>query len=138
MATPASPALISTGIMAAMRNPQELGDGYRDAVLAVVASIPAGRVMSYSGIADYLAEAWRTRAPRRVGQVMSRCGSEVPWHRVVQASGRPVRGLEDEALRRLRADATPLTNHGDRVDMRRAAWAPDMPAPAPRSPTPDG
>jgi alkylated DNA nucleotide flippase Atl1 len=117
--------------MASMRARRPLGNEYRDAVLAVVAAIPAGRVMSYSGIADYLAEAWRMRAPRRVGQVMASSGSTVPWHRVVQASGRPVRGLEVEAMRRLRAEATPLTARGDRVDMRHAAWAPDRPAPGP-------
>jgi alkylated DNA nucleotide flippase Atl1 len=118
--------------MVSRRARPTLGSDYRDAVLAVVAAIPPGRVMSYSGIADYLAEAWRTRAPRQVGRVMARCGSDVPWHRVVQTSGRPVRGLELEALRRLRAEATPLAGRGDRVDMRRAAWAPDEPAPAPK------
>ncbi len=106
---------------------------YDDAVLDVVASIPSGRVMSYSGIADYLAEAWRSRSPRLVGHVMARCGADVPWHRVVQASGRPVRGLEVEALRRLRADGTPLVSRGDRVDMRRAAWAPEAPPRRPRT-----
>lgn len=111
-----------------------LGIGYRDAVLAVVASIPRGRVMSYSGIAEYLADAWQTRAPRLVGHVMAHSGGSVPWHRVVQAGGRPVRGHEEEALRRLRADGTPLAGRGDRVDMQRAAWAPLRPPEAPRGP----
>jgi alkylated DNA nucleotide flippase Atl1 len=118
--------------MVTRRARPSLGRDYRDAVLAVVAAIPRGRVMSYSGIADYLAEAWRIRAPRLVGHVMAQSGGSVPWHRVVQASGRPVRGHEAEALRRLRAEGTPLAGRGDRVDMRRAAWAPDEPAPGPK------
>lgn len=109
---------------------------YREAVLDVVASIPKGRVMAYSAIADYLADAWRTRSPRLVGHIMAGCAGGVPWHRVVQASGRPARGLEAEALRRLRAEGAPLT--GDRVDIRRAAWAPELPPPRPTTDIPVG
>jgi alkylated DNA nucleotide flippase Atl1 len=54
---------------------------------------------------------------------MARYGGGVPWHRVVNASGRVVPGHEQEALRRLRAEGTPL--RGDRVDLRVAAWWPD-------------
>lgn len=102
---------------------------YREAVLEVVAMIPRGRVMAYSAIADYLADGWRTRSPRLVGHIMAGCDRPVPWHRVVQAGGAPVRGLEDVALQRLIADGTPL--RGRRVDMRRAAWSPDRPPPEP-------
>ena len=69
---------------------------------------------------------WASRVPavlRQVGTVMSRYGGGVPWHRVVNASGRVVPGHEQEALRRLRAEGTPL--RGDRVDIRLAAWWPD-------------
>ena len=108
---------------------------YREAVLAVVEAIPRGRVMAYSAIADYLADAWRIRAPRLIGRIMAGCDRPVPWHRVVQASGAPARGLEAEALRRLRRDATPL--RGNRVEMRTAAWAPEAPPPrAPEAPPP--
>jgi alkylated DNA nucleotide flippase Atl1 len=99
---------------------------YRDAVLDLVERIPPGRVMSYGGIAGYLAD-WSGRAsPRLVGQILARHGRRpVPWHRVVQSSGRVARGHEAEALRRLAAESTPL--HAGRVDMRRAAWSPDEP-----------
>lgn len=100
-------------------------EAYRAAVLDVVASIPPGRVMAYSAIADYLADPWRIRAPRLIGRIMAACDEDLPWHRVVQASGAPVRGHEAEALRRLLRDGTPV--RGGRVDMRKAAWAPDMP-----------
>jgi alkylated DNA nucleotide flippase Atl1 len=92
---------------------------YVESVLSVVEMIPPGRVMSYGAIAEYLG----TGGPRQVGTVMSHYGGSVPWHRVVTASGRVVPGHEAEALRRLRAEGTPL--RGDRVDMRSAAWWPD-------------
>jgi alkylated DNA nucleotide flippase Atl1 len=103
-------------------------DAYRDAVLGVVASIPRGRVMTYAGIADYLAEARRVRSPRLIGRIMAGCDEALPWHRVVRAGGWPVRGHEAEALRRLRDDETPVRGPtGDRVDMAIASWAPSLP-----------
>jgi methylated-DNA-protein-cysteine methyltransferase related protein len=92
---------------------------YAEAVLTLVERIPAGRVMSYGAIADYLGRG----GPRQVGTVMARYGGGVPWHRVVTASGRTPPGHEAEALRRLRGEGVPL--RGDHVDMRRAAWYPD-------------
>lgn len=77
--------------------------------------------MAYGDVARALAEG----GPRQVGAVMSHWGGGVPWHRVVRADGRPVQGLEVEALRLLRRDGTPLVADGSRVDMRRARWAPD-------------
>jgi alkylated DNA nucleotide flippase Atl1 len=94
-------------------------DDYADLVLSVVERIPAGRVMTYGAIAEFLGAG----GPRQVGSVMSHYGGGVPWHRVVNASGRVVPGHEQEALRRLRAEGTPL--RGERVDLRQAAWWPD-------------
>jgi alkylated DNA nucleotide flippase Atl1 len=92
---------------------------YVESVLTVVERIPAGRVMTYGAIAEFLGAG----GPRQVGTVMARYGGGVPWHRVVNASGRVVPGHEQEALRRLHAEGTPL--RGDRVDLRTAAWWPD-------------
>lgn len=92
---------------------------YVEDVLAVVERIPPGRVMSYGAIADYLGRG----GPRQVGTVMARYGGPVPWHRVVNASGRTPPGHEQRALRLLREEGTPL--RGERVDMARAAWYPD-------------
>jgi methylated-DNA-protein-cysteine methyltransferase-like protein len=94
-------------------------DDYAEAVLAVVERIPPGRAMTYGAIAEYLG----TGGPRQVGTVMARYGGGVPWHRVVNATGRVVPGHEIEALRRLRAEGTPL--RGERVDLRTAVWWPD-------------
>ncbi len=87
-------------------------------VLAVVAAIPAGRVMTYGDIAEYLGES----SARAVGRVMARSGARVPWHRVVLSTGAPAPGHEARALARLRTDRTPLSNDGSRVDLRRARW----------------
>jgi methylated-DNA-protein-cysteine methyltransferase related protein len=100
---------------------------YRGLVRAVVASIPPGRVMSYGSIALYLADISGRVSPRLVGHVMAIDGDGVPWHRVVRESGRPVRGLEARALRRLRAEGAALATGGLRIDMRLAAWSPDRP-----------
>ena len=99
---------------------------YRAAVLAVVRSIPPGRVMSYGSIAGYLADATGRASPRLVGQIMARCDERVPWQRVIRSDGRPAAGLEARALAFLRAEGTPM-RAPDRVDMRHAPWAPDRP-----------
>jgi len=91
---------------------------FAEEVLSLVERIPLGRVMSYGAIAEYLGQG----GPRQVGTVMARYGGGVPWHRVVTAAGRTPPGHEIEALRRLRADGTPL--RGDHVDMSRAAGYP--------------
>ena len=90
---------------------------YIERVLSAVELIPPGRVCAYSDIAELLGEG----GPRQVGQVMARYGAAVAWWRVVRADGRPVRGLEESALARLRAENTPL--RGDRVDLRVARYS---------------
>ena len=89
---------------------------FAERVLGLVERIPAGRVMSYGDIAEFLG----SRAPRMVGQVMYRHGGGVPWHRVVRADGSPAPALRGRQLALLRAEGVPL--RGDRVDMPRARW----------------
>lgn len=95
---------------------------YVEAVLALVERIPPGRVMSYGAIADYLADRSGRSSARLVGTIMARYGGPVPWHRVVNSSGRVVPGHVVEAMARLVAEATPMRN--GRVDMAAAAWSP--------------
>lgn len=99
---------------------QRFSDEFAEAVLEVVAGIPAGSVMSYGDVAAAIG----SRAPRAVGAVMAAGGSDAPWWRVVRADGRPAQGLEADALTRLRAEGTPLTASGDRVAMRLARYRP--------------
>ena len=90
---------------------------YVEQVLTAVESIPPGRACAYSDLAELVGRG----GPRQVGLVMARYGAGVPWWRVVRADGRPARGLEEEALARLRAEGTPL--RGDRVDLGRARFS---------------
>ncbi|MFQ5719128.1 MAG: MGMT family protein [Acidobacteriota bacterium] len=55
-----------------------------DAVYALVRRIPAGRVMTYGQIATALAG---NLSPRAVGWALHGCPDDVPWQRVVNASG---------------------------------------------------
>ncbi|MEZ5115101.1 MAG: MGMT family protein [Candidatus Nanopelagicales bacterium] len=86
-------------------------------VLDLVATIPAGRVMTYGDVAAAVGS-----GPRAVGTVMSRYGGGVPWHRVVRADGRPAAGHEVEAGRLLRGEG--IAFRGDRVDLASARWSP--------------
>ena len=69
-------------------------------VRALVASIPAGRVATYGDIAA----AARLSSPRIVGWIMRTDSSDLPWHRVITASGRPARHLTTKQLELLRAE----------------------------------
>jgi methylated-DNA-protein-cysteine methyltransferase related protein len=89
---------------------------YAREVLDVVDRIPAGRVLTYGDVAELHGRG----SPRTVGAVLSEHGREVPWHRVVQASGRPAEPHLHEALRLLRAEGCPV--EGERVVMDRARW----------------
>jgi alkylated DNA nucleotide flippase Atl1 len=93
-------------------------DDFEDRVLEVVEAIPAGRVMSYGDIAEYVGRG----GPRQVGRVMAHSGGSLPWWRVLHADGSPPQGHEREALALLRADGTALRPGGTRVDMRVARW----------------
>ncbi len=92
------------------------------AVLELVESIPPGRVMAYGEIAAVLG----SRASRQVGQIMAYYGSDVPWWRVVRASGHPAVDHSTRALEHYRAEGTPLKWSGDvyRVDLANARYRP--------------
>lgn len=102
-----------------MRKPAE---DFITAVLAVVESIPAGRVMAYGDVAAAIG----SRAARAVGTVMAHYGSDAPWWRVVRASGHPPIDHEARALQHYRAEGTPLTWSGEhyRVDLTTARHTP--------------
>ena len=89
---------------------------YARLVLDVVDRIPRGKVMTYGDVAEMLGRG----SPRTVGTVLTNHGREVPWQRVVQASGRPAEPYLQEALRLLREEGCPI--EGERVDLARARW----------------
>src|SRR6202012_959603 len=75
-------------------------DDQVERVRALVASIPAGRVSTYGDIAD----AAELSSPRIVGWIMRTDSSDLPWHRVITASGRPAKHLTTRQLELLRAE----------------------------------
>ena len=95
---------------------------FAERVLQVTDRIPAGCVMSYGDIAEYLGEG----GPRQVGRVMAQWGGGVAWWRVIHADGSFLAGHEREALARYLAEGTPLRRSRAGavvgVDMRRARW----------------
>lgn len=98
------------------------GDGFVDAVLAVVADIPPGHVMTYGDVAATLG----SRGARAVGQVMARYGHAVPWWRVVRAGGRPPAGHADRAREHYAEEGVPLRpsedEDGYRIDLAACRW----------------
>ena len=62
-----------------------------DEVYRIVRRIPRGRVMNYGQIAKLLN---RSLSARAVGWAMNQCPGDVPWQRVVNASG----GISTEHL----------------------------------------
>ncbi len=91
-------------------------------VIAVVEAIPPGRVMAYGDVAAAIG----SRAARAVGQVMAWYGDDLPWWRVIRASGQPPLCHDSEALPHYEAEGTPLvpTASGYRIDLRRARHRP--------------
>ncbi len=69
-------------------------------VRALVALIPAGRVSTYGDIASVAG----LSSPRIVGWIMRTDSLDLPWHRVITASGRPAKHLTTKQLELLRAE----------------------------------
>lgn len=87
-------------------------DAQVETVRALVAAIPPGRVSTYGDIAS----AAQLASPRIVGWIMRTDASDLPWHRVLPASGRPAPHLATRQLERLRADGVLATD--GRVPLR--------------------
>lgn len=77
-----------------------------ETVRALVASIPAGKVSTYGDIAA----AAELSSPRIVGWIMRTDSSDLPWHRVISASGRPAAHLTTRQLEMLRAEGVLATD----------------------------
>jgi len=105
---------------------------FREAVCAMVARVPRGRVATYGQIA--LMAGW-PRRPRQVGMVLKGLpeGTDLPWHRIVNRNGHvPSEGRWWGALlqiARLREEGVEVDDGGD-LDLARYGW--DGSGPAPR------
>lgn len=104
-----------------------MDEEYLEAVLDLVATIPPGRVMTYGTVAEEVGRALGRGGPRQVGRVMSLAGGDVPWWRVIRASGLPATCHERRAAELLRAEGCPLRGDDDavRVVLPDALWWPD-------------
>ena len=92
-----------------------------------VCEIPQGRVASYGQVAEI---AGIPRGARQVGYALRHLpqGHDVPWHRVITASGRIAfdKGSQayNEQRDRLIREAVPVVF--GRVNMREYRWDPDL------------
>ena len=96
-----------------------MDEAIAQAVFAVVAAIPPGRVATYGQIAWAIG---RPRNARLVGRVLSRAEwyGDFPCHRVVNHAGRTAPGWpEQRAL--LEAEGVAFLPNGN-VDLKRFLW----------------
>ena len=96
-------------------------------IWATICDIPEGSVASYGQIAEI---AGIPRGARQVGYALRHLprGSEVPWFRVIQASGkiafpRGSRPYREQAKRLQREDVVILNG---KIDMQKYRWQPDL------------
>lgn len=95
-------------------------------VFELVRRIPSGRVMSYGQISNLLGS---RLSPRAVGWMLHRCPDDLPWQRVVNASG----GCSTDRLpdfpkglqrARLEAEGVAFRDNGT-IDMEAYRWWPE-------------
>ncbi len=96
-------------------------------IWATVSDIPEGSVASYGQIAEI---AGISRGARQVGYALRRLpkSSDVPWHRVIQSSGRIAfdkgsRAFNRQSKRLIMEDVVILEG---RIDMQKYRWQPDL------------
>jgi methylated-DNA-protein-cysteine methyltransferase-like protein len=105
----------------------------RDEVLAIVRAIPEGLVMTYGQISGCLGS---RLSPVAVGWMLHRCPDDVPWQRVVNASG----GCSTDRLpdlpvglqRSMLEEEGVEFSLGGKINLERFRWRPPPPS------TPDG
>ncbi|MFC0314056.1 MGMT family protein [Gordonia phosphorivorans] len=81
-----------------------ISDAQIEAVRALIAAIPPGRVSTYGDLADAVG----LTNPRQVGWILRTDGADLPWQRVVPASGRPSTEKAARQLDLLREEGVPI------------------------------
>jgi len=96
-------------------------------ICETIAEIPRGRVASYGQIAEI---AGVPRGARQVGYVLRSLpkGHDLPWYRVVQASGRIAFDKDSQqfAEQRDRLIMDGVTVTAGRIDMKQFRWQPEL------------
>ncbi|MCK0438273.1 MGMT family protein [Gordonia alkaliphila] len=90
----------------------KISDTQIETVRALIAAIPPGEVSTYGD----LAEAAGLTNPRQVGWILRTDGADLPWQRVVPASGRPTIDKATRQLDLLAAEGVPI--HDGRILLR--------------------
>ena len=107
--------------------PDALARRRRERICAMVRSIPPGCVASYGQIGRLIG---LPHGGRLVGRVMATLpqGTDLPWHRVVNAAGRISLPPGSEAYRRQRDRLRDegVTVARGRISMARFGWQPDL------------
>ena len=91
------------------------------AILAAVRRIPRGRVSTYGEIATV---AGLPRRARLVGTVLKQTAVSVPWHRVINASGRIsfTAGSTSHARQRALLEREGVVFRRDRIAIKEYGW----------------
>ena len=96
-------------------------------IWATICDIPEGQVASYGQIAEI---AGIPRGARQVGYALRHLpkGHDVPWYRVIQASGRIAFDAGTRSFReqKRRLSHENVVVHNGRVDMKKYRWQPDL------------
>ena len=90
-------------------------------ILALVARIPSGRVMTYGDVADVLG----LGSPRQVGRVLAGADVDIPWHRVVRSDGTMAEQVRERQRQLLLSEGVGMV--GERVDLEAHQWSGAMP-----------
>ncbi|MFC5287364.1 MGMT family protein [Actinokineospora guangxiensis] len=93
-----------------------MNEELHERIRELVRAIPPGRVSTYGDIAAMAGAS----TPRLVGRVLSEDGHDLPWHRVLRASGIPAPQVVRRQLPLLRAEG--VLADGDKVDLRVYRW----------------
>ena len=115
-----------------------MGSPSNERIYAVVARIPRGRVATYGQIALLAGLPRRARLVGHVLRVLP-SGSDLPWHRVVNAQGKisprgDLLGHEDLQAHLLEREGVRFT--GGAISLARYRWQPRVAATRPRRTTP--
>lgn len=92
---------------------------YKRKVLAVIASIPRGKVATYGDVAE---AAGYPAAVRGVATVLRGTTTGVPWHRVIAAGGRIALTGHNGLEQRMRLESEGVAFKGRRVDIEKHRW----------------
>lgn len=97
---------------------------FQERVWQIIAAIPSGKVTTYGDIARL---AGSPRAARQVGGVLRRLpeGSRLPWHRVINSTGK-ISQQGDDLLRQrdaLAAEGIEVSDDG-RLSLQHYRWQP--------------